>query len=269
MTKVPENMPAPSTPPSGREEGPSGIPERPFQRRSPDDRREGERRTHHEPHHHKPHLHHDKRDETAVKEKDKTKKDEKGKDKEKGLEGILAMPQVQAMAAQLGLSPEQLAAFAAKIEPKEAMTNAVKIIDLIQRMCDRMLVGTVEGRQMVMVDLKNEPSVPTFFAGAQMTIAQLPQGGIAVRFSQFTTPMQEMNAIFAVQQNQKALQTLVANLDAKNIALTELQIGSVVVRLPPPPSAIPKAERVESIITSPQEREEAEREGADEGKEER
>ena len=121
----------------------------------------------------------------------------------------------------------------------EAQQQVARIGELIQRMVNQLQVGTIGGKDFASVDLKATPDVPSFFANTTLTLTQTSDG-LVIRFSNFEDPQQQTAAVFAVEQNKEQLQQMLANLQAKNIAVAEMQLGNYSVTLPrvealPPP----------------------------------
>lgn len=111
---------------------------------------------------------------------------------------------------------------AAAVSATEAKNAVNAVASLIQRMVAKMQVDAA-GR--VTAQLAASRDVPAFMRSASVQIAQTPQG-IAVHITGFETANQQAQAINAIQKNTEALQTLVANLQQKNIQIASLSIGT-------------------------------------------
>ena len=173
------------------------------------------------------------------------------KEKEKLTKDIETMVTFLQGAEPAKMAPESAAMMKeiSKISPAELKTNVDQIFAVIQKYCDRLLVTVAGGRPSLLVDLKTEANVPTFFQGTQLTLTKT-DAGLVVNFSNFTSPAQERTALFAVEQNAEALQNLRDNLEAKNIVLAEINIGGRSVAM-----AEPATTRAE-VIRAPEAEEE-------------
>jgi hypothetical protein len=125
------------------------------------------------------------------------------------------------------------------ISAVEAKQQINQISQLVQKMVETMRIGEVNGQQVASMDLKKGPDVPLAFSGSNLTISY-QTNGIAIHFDNFMTPQQQNTAINMVEKNKEQLQQMVLALNAKNIQVAELTIGSHTVALPrveplPPP----------------------------------
>ncbi|NGX55052.1 MAG: hypothetical protein KR126chlam2_00674 [Chlamydiae bacterium] len=115
---------------------------------------------------------------------------------------------------------------------QQAQTQQItQISALILRMVDQLGVGTVGGKEFASLDLKGSADVPEFFANSTITLTQSDEG-LVVKFSNFESLQQQQDAIKAIEQNQQQLEQMMLNLQAKNINLVNLQIGSYSIALP-------------------------------------
>ncbi|MFZ0564619.1 MAG: DUF5421 family protein [Chlamydiales bacterium] len=141
-----------------------------------------------------------------------------------------------------------------KLEAGEAKSQVSQIGQLIQKMVDRMQIGTVGGKDFASIDLSSELDVPETFAGSNLTLS-FQENGLVIRFDNFMSPQQEQDALIMVEKNKEQLLALVQNLQAKNIQVAEFNIGNRSVTLPviepqpspfkptPPPSGAELGER--------------------------
>lgn len=155
-----------------------------------------------------------------------------GQKEEAAIAADVAASKVQSQIKEEGATASAIAA----TQKSEAASHATQIAEMIHKMCQTLQVGQVGGKDFVSADLKAS-EVPSYLAGVNMTVTQTDKG-IVVQFSQFATPYQQTNAIFAIEQNKEALSALVDNLQARNISLAELQIGNHMVTLPTPTTVV-------------------------------
>lgn len=121
----------------------------------------------------------------------------------------------------------------------EAKAAVAKAGELIMKMIRQMQIGEVDGKEFAKIDLKGKEDVPSFLANTTLMLSQTEKG-LSIQFTNFETPQQQALAIIAIEKNKEQLMTLMTNLQAKNIQVTELQIGTQTVALPrveplPPP----------------------------------
>lgn len=113
----------------------------------------------------------------------------------------------------------------------EAQVATAKVAEIIQKMVAGLQVGTIGGKDFASVDLKGTQDVPDFLKNTSLTLTQTTEG-LIIRFSNFESPQQQAQAIYAIEQNKEQLQQLMANLQQKNIAIADLQIGNHSITLP-------------------------------------
>lgn len=146
-----------------------------------------------------------------------------------------------------------------------AKDQVAQIGQLIQKMVAAMQIGTAGGKHFASVTLKASHEVPVAFAGSNLTL-NYKENGLAIRFDHFADVQQEQNAVFLVEKNKEQLIQMLRSCEAKNIHVSEFNIGSHTIALPrvqplPPPFQPSEAGPGETR----QEREQQdEREGKDE-----
>lgn len=138
--------------------------------------------------------------------------------------------QIAAVTQQLTLN--QQGAEAAAIKETSALggldtrSEVSKTVQLIQKMCERIQVGTVGGVTFTSVDMKNTTEVPSYFTNANILITPDAAGKMTIQFSNMTAE-QQTAAIAAIQQHPELL------LDLLNrVTIDRLQIGDHTVTLP-------------------------------------
>lgn len=125
----------------------------------------------------------------------------------------------------------------------EATAQINQVSQLIQKMVETMRIGQIDGKDFASVDLKKGPEVPQAFAGSNLSVSY-QANGINIRFDNFMTPQQQNSAINLVEKNKEQLLEMVQALNAKNIQVNELTIGTHSIALPrveplPPPFQTP------------------------------
>jgi hypothetical protein len=197
-----------------------------------------------------------------VKEKDEG--EEKLMSKKKGLFDLTGQEaNIQAKQQQLHQQDVEAAgAKASDISAVEAQAQVSQVSKIIQDMVAGMRVGQVEGQDFASMQLKQSAEVPPAFAGSNLTLS-FQENGLTIRFDNFMTPQQQNTAINLVEQNKDQLQQMVQALNAKNIQVAELSIGTHTVAIPrveplPPPFQPPPAAGAET-------RQQQERGGGEEG----
>ncbi len=170
----------------------------------------------------------------------KGKVGEKQEDKKKGLfdlaGGDIAIKEKQ-QNIQQDLKTEDIKT--EQVSASEAKAQVAQVGQLVQKMVESMRIGQVDGKDFASLNLSASADVPTSFAGSNLTLSY-QQNSLAIRFDNFMTPQQENNAITLVEKNKEQLQQMMQTLQAKNIQVSELLIGTHVVSLPevqplPPP----------------------------------
>lgn len=173
------------------------------------------------------------------------------KNKKKGLFDLsadeIAMQRKQQGLEQSVEASEQAVANSSAIEAKGQIQQVAR---LIQNMVETMRVGQIDGKDFASLDLKKGAEVPPAFAGSNLTVSY-QDNGITIRFDNFMTPQQQNEAITLIEKNKEQLLEMVQNLNAKNIQVTELAIGTHTVALPrvaplPPPFQAPPAPESET-----------------------
>lgn len=132
---------------------------------------------------------------------------------------------------------------AAKTAGIEGAAQVNQIGQIVQKMVESMRIGQINGQDFASVDLKKSADVPQAFAGSNLTVSY-QDNGIKIHFDNFMTPQQQNSAIALVEKNKDQLHDMVLALNAKNIQVTELSIGTHTVNLPrieplPPPFQAP------------------------------
>jgi hypothetical protein len=112
-----------------------------------------------------------------------------------------------------------------------AVAQVSQVGALIQKMVETMHVGQVGGKDFATLNLKTSVDVPPAFANSNLTVSY-KDNGITIHFDNFMTPQQQNQAINLVEKNKEQLVQMVQTLNAKNIQVKELTIGSHVVALP-------------------------------------
>ncbi len=158
--------------------------------------------------------------------------------------------QIQTQLSEQKLSQAEKAENISELSGLEAKQAAAKTAELIQKMILQLQVGTVGGKNFASIDLKDTADVPSFFANTNLTLTQSTDG-LIVRFTNFESAQQQAKAIQAVEMHKEQLSQMMMNLQAKNIVIAELQIGTHSVTLPrieplPPPFRPSSSSQTES-----------------------
>lgn len=146
-------------------------------------------------------------------------------DEEKEAQARMAAMQTPLDLKQPGLEAAKELSKTEAISPFEAQKGVDQIARLIKQMVEAMRIGTVEGRQITSIDLKQSTD---FLSQANLTMTTLAEGRIAVSISNLDQANM-IKAINAVEQNKVLLDKLSTDLQAKGIILAEVRIGETVV----------------------------------------
>lgn|GEM_PF-6378441 len=170
----------------------------------------------------------------------------KAQEEEKKKKGLfdLSSDEIGIKAKQQGIQQEVQTDLSAGIEKAAAdktaaVTQVSQVAQLIQKTVESMRIGQVGGKDFASLELKTNENVPQAFAGAHLTVSY-EANQITIHFDHFMTPQQENTAINLVEKNKEQLVQMMQSLNAKNIQIAELSLGSHVVALPrieglPPP----------------------------------
>lgn len=137
-----------------------------------------------------------------------------------------------------------------EISAAEAKAQVNQVAQLVQRMVGQLRIGEVGAKNFASLDLAASADVPTSFAGSNLTLSY-QAGALTIHFDNFMTPQQENNAITLVEKHKEQLEQMMQALQAKNIQVAELLIGTHVVSLPqiqplPPPFQAAPTSQAES-----------------------
>jgi hypothetical protein len=191
--------------------------------------------------------------------------------KKKGLFDLTSKEVAPMQEKQPGLQPN-VKEVQAKAESTAAIgekAQITQISQLVQRMVETMRIGQIDGKDIASLDLKKGPEVPQAFAGSNLTVSY-EVNGITIHFDNFMTPQQQNSAIALVEKNKEQLIEMVQALNAKNIQVHELSIGTHTVTLPrveplPPPFQPPPSAEAETRQQRERRDQEQGREGREQG----
>lgn len=180
----------------------------------------------------------------------KEKVDEFLKKLEKTEERLKSLEQGEAVAAALLHSTEAKALMGdvkggeGAMAAQELRETGRAIAALMQKLVESVLHGTAAGKPVTLVDLQNTPHVPSFLAGGSVRIEQEKDiHGVTQIKVQITnlTAQQENQAHFIMTHpdNKGLIDSLALQLQSKNIALVQMQVGNLHVPITPPPPPAP------------------------------
>jgi Family of unknown function (DUF5421) len=197
--------------------------------------------------------------------------EKKEEPKKKGLfdlttEETMVQPRQQNVQPDVKMGDQTTEVEIKKTTGVEAKTEVAQIGQLIQNMVESMRVGQVDGKDFATVELKREAEMPRAFVGSHLTISY-EANGISIHFDNFMTPQQQNSAITLIEKNKEQLMNMMQALNAKNIQVRELSIGTHTIALPrieplPPPFQPPPSAEAET--RQQQRRQDQGREGGEE-----
>lgn len=151
------------------------------------------------------------------------------------------------------------------IQSAEAKASVAAIGKLIQSTVTDLKIGQIDGKNFASMNLSNAGEIPQAFAGSNLTLSY-QAGALIIHFDNFMSPQQENQAITLVEKNKEQLLEMVQTLQAKNITVHEMTIGTHVVALPRVEPLPPPFQSVQTGLgQTRQEREQQQEEGGEEG----